>query len=69
MEGPILRLGSNTFVNNEEMESVVHDYFEELDDSHYKQGIEAMFFFICFFFFLLGWGLLGLHLYYLSHQV
>lgn len=35
-------LGGKRFANNEEVESVVDGYFEELDDSHYKQGIEAI---------------------------
>ncbi|KOC61938.1 Histone-lysine N-methyltransferase SETMAR [Habropoda laboriosa] len=33
-------LGGKRFANNEEVESAVDGYFEELDDSYYKQGIE-----------------------------
>ena len=35
-------LGDQRFTNNEEMESAVNGYFEELNDSHYKQGIKAI---------------------------
>jgi len=35
-------LGGKRFANNEEVESAVNGYFEELDNSHYKQGIEAI---------------------------
>ena len=35
-------LSSQIFPNNEEVESAVGGYFEELDASHYKQGIEAI---------------------------
>ena len=35
-------LDGQRFSNNEEVESVVNDYFEELDASHYKQGIETI---------------------------
>ena len=35
-------LGDQRFANNEEMESAVNDYSEELDVFHYKQGIEAI---------------------------
>jgi len=35
-------LGGKRFANNEEVESAVDDYFEELDGFHYKQGIEAI---------------------------
>jgi len=35
-------LGGKKFANNEEVESAVDDYFEELDSFHYKQGIEAI---------------------------
>jgi histone-lysine N-methyltransferase SETMAR len=34
-------LAGKRFANNEEVESAVDGYFEELDNSHYKQGIEA----------------------------
>ena len=34
-------LGSQRFANNEEVESAVNGYFEELDGSHYKQDILA----------------------------
>ena len=34
--------GGQTFANNEEVESAVSGYFEEIDDSHYKQGFEAI---------------------------
>ena len=36
------RLAGETFANNEEVESAVNGYFEKLDGSHYKQGIEAI---------------------------
>ena len=36
------QLGGKRFANYKEVESVVDDYFKELDDSHYKQGIEAI---------------------------
>ena len=35
-------LGGQRFINNEEVESAVNGYFDELDGSHYKQGIEAI---------------------------
>lgn len=35
-------LGGKRFANNEEVESAVDGYFEALDGSHYKQGIEAI---------------------------
>lgn len=35
-------LGGKRFSNNEEVESAVEGYFEEIDGSHYKQGIEAI---------------------------
>ena len=35
-------LGDQIFANNDEVESTVNGYFEELDDSHYEQGIEAI---------------------------
>ena len=35
-------LGGKKFANNEEVESAVNGYFEELEVSHYKQGIEAI---------------------------
>ena len=35
-------LGGQRFANNEKMESAVNGYFEQLDGSHNKQGIEAM---------------------------
>ncbi|XP_023240125.1 LMBR1 domain-containing protein 2-like [Centruroides sculpturatus] len=35
-------LGGKRFANNEEVESEVDGYFEKLDSSHYKQGIEAI---------------------------
>ena len=35
-------LGDQRFANNDEVESTVNGYFEELDDSHYKQGIETI---------------------------
>ncbi|EFN81976.1 hypothetical protein EAI_01005, partial [Harpegnathos saltator] len=35
-------LDDKRFANIEEVESAVDGYFEELDDSHYKQGIEAI---------------------------
>jgi histone-lysine N-methyltransferase SETMAR len=35
-------LGGKRFANNEEVQSAVDGYFEELDYSHYKQGIEAI---------------------------
>ncbi|KZC13398.1 Histone-lysine N-methyltransferase SETMAR [Dufourea novaeangliae] len=35
-------LGGKRFANNEEVESAVDGYFEELDGSRYKQGIEAI---------------------------
>ena len=34
-------LGDQRFANNEEVKSAVNGYFEELDGSPYKQGIEA----------------------------
>jgi histone-lysine N-methyltransferase SETMAR len=34
-------LSGKRFANNEEVESAVDGYFEELDNSHYTQGIEA----------------------------
>jgi histone-lysine N-methyltransferase SETMAR len=34
-------LGGKRFADNEAVESAVHGYFEELDGSYYKQGIEA----------------------------
>ena len=34
-------LDAQRFANNEEVESAVNGYFEKLDGSHYKQGIEA----------------------------
>ncbi|EFN89016.1 Histone-lysine N-methyltransferase SETMAR, partial [Harpegnathos saltator] len=36
------RLGGKRFANNEEVEFAVDGYFEELDDSHYKQDIETI---------------------------
>ena len=35
-------LGGKRFTNNEEVESAVNGYFEKLDGSYYKQGIEAI---------------------------
>ena len=35
-------LDGQIFANNEEVESAVNGYFEELDGSHYRQGIEAI---------------------------
>ena len=35
-------LGSQRLANNEKVESAVIVYFEELDGSHYKQGIRAI---------------------------
>lgn len=35
-------LGGERFANNEEMETAVDDYFAELNDFHYKQGIEVI---------------------------
>ena len=35
-------LDPQIFANNEEMESAINGYFEELDGSHYKQGREAI---------------------------
>ena len=35
-------LGGQRCVNNEEVESAVDGYFEEIDGSHYKQGIETI---------------------------
>jgi histone-lysine N-methyltransferase SETMAR len=35
-------LSGKRFANNEEVESAVDGYFEELDNSHYTQGIEAI---------------------------
>jgi hypothetical protein len=35
-------LGGKRFANNEEVQSAVDGYFEELDYSHYKQGIKAI---------------------------
>jgi histone-lysine N-methyltransferase SETMAR len=35
-------LGGKRFADNEAVESAVHGYFEELDGSYYKQGIEAI---------------------------
>ena len=34
-------VGSKGFANNEEVVSTVDGYFEKLDDSRYKHGIEA----------------------------
>ena len=36
------RLDGQRFANNEEVESAVNGYFEELNGSHYKQAIEAI---------------------------
>ena len=35
-------LGGQRFANNEEVESAVNSYFEELDGSHHKQGIKTI---------------------------
>ena len=35
-------IGGKRYANNKEVESAVDSYFEELDDSHYKQGTEAI---------------------------
>ena len=35
-------LSAQRFSENEEVGSTVNAYFEELDGSHYKQGIEAI---------------------------
>ena len=35
-------LGGKRFANNDEVEPAVDGYFEELDGSHYKHGIEAI---------------------------
>ena len=35
-------LDGQRFANNEEVESAVDGYFEKLDGSHYKQGIEII---------------------------
>ena len=35
-------LGGQIFANNEEVYSAVNRFFEELDDSHNKQGIEPI---------------------------
>jgi len=35
-------IGGKRFANNKEVESAVDGYFEALDGSHYKQGIEAI---------------------------
>ena len=35
-------LGSQRFANNKEVESALNDFFEELDGSHYKEGIEVI---------------------------
>ena len=35
-------IGGQKFANNEEVESAANSYFGELNDSHYKQGIEAI---------------------------
>ena len=35
-------VGGKRYANNKEVESAVDGYFEELDDSHYKQGTEAI---------------------------
>ena len=35
-------VGGKRFANNEEVKSAVDSNFEELDDSHYKEGTEAI---------------------------
>ena len=41
---PILKkwLGGKGFAKNKEVESTVDDHFEEPDDSHYEQCVEAI---------------------------
>lgn len=35
-------LGAKRFASNEEAESAINGYFEQIDDFHYKRGIDTM---------------------------